>query len=58
MGNKKTKSKQDSTLQTANSVKIKVYKGKTQQGVNELKKNYVIDKNTKILGAGEFGRVF
>ena len=29
-----------------------------QQGVHELKKNYHIDKNTRVLGVGAFGKVF
>ena len=33
-------------------------KGNRQQGVRELKKNYHIDTNTKVLGCGAFGRVF
>ncbi len=29
-----------------------------QQGVHELKLNYLIDDNTKVLGVGSFGKVF
>ena len=29
-----------------------------KQGAKELKQNYVIDNNTKILGSGAFGKVF
>jgi len=32
--------------------------GSKQQGVHELKQNYVIDKTTVILGSGAFGKVF
>ena len=32
--------------------------GNKQQGVHELKKNYHIDKNTRVLGVGAFGKVF
>lgn len=35
-----------------------VGKGRAEQGVRELKANYKIDKTTKILGSGAFGRVF
>jgi len=37
---------------------ISVNKGRAEQGVRELKANYKIDKTTKILGSGAFGRVF
>lgn len=30
----------------------------THIGVHELKQNYKIDSNTKVLGAGSFGKVF
>ena len=36
---------------------IEAFKGKNQQGVAELKKVYTID-NRKVIGAGQFGRVF
>jgi hypothetical protein len=29
-----------------------------KQGAKELKQNYVIDNNTKVLGSGAFGKVF
>ena len=29
-----------------------------QQGVHELKQNYLIDEKTKVLGVGSFGKVF
>jgi len=38
--------------------KINSVKGRPQQGVNELKQNYVIDGKTKVLGSGAFGKVF
>lgn len=38
--------------------KISVGRGRAQQGVNELKQNYVIDGKTKVLGSGAFGKVF
>ena len=41
-----------------NIVKVKPYKGKEQQGVKELKLNYIINSKTKVLGTGQFGRVF
>ena len=44
--------------ETKKMTKIKPYDGKEQQGVHELKKNYVINNKTKVLGAGQFGRVF
>ena len=37
---------------------IKADTGKFQQGVSELKDNYVINSKTRVLGAGQFGRVF
>ena len=37
---------------------IKSDKGRKQQGVHELKKNYHIDYKTRVLGTGAFGRVF
>mmetsp|Transcript_37741 Transcript_37741/g.27445 ORF Transcript_37741/g.27445 Transcript_37741/m.27445 type:complete len:141 (+) Transcript_37741:46-468(+) len=40
------------------SIQIKVGQGRAEQGVRELKANYKIDKTTKILGSGAFGRVF
>lgn len=40
------------------SQKINVSKGRPQQGVNELKQNYIIDGKTKVLGSGAFGKVF
>ena len=33
-------------------MKISTARGKEQQGVHELKQNYVINKDTKVLGAG------
>ena len=41
-----------------NQTALKAGQGFKQQGVNELKKNYYIDKNTKVLGMGAFGKVF
>merc|ERR1719464_202390 len=38
--------------------KISINEGRKQQGVHELKQNYVIDNKTKVLGVGAFGRVF
>jgi len=38
--------------------KVSVNKGRKQQGVHELKQNYVIDSKTKVLGSGAFGKVF
>ena len=29
-----------------------------KQGAKELKQNYLIDNNTKVLGTGAFGKVF
>ena len=29
-----------------------------EQGVDALKQNYVINKDTRVLGAGAFGKVF
>ena len=40
------------------SQKITVGRGRTQQGVHELKQNYIIDGKTKVLGTGAFGKVF
>lgn len=37
---------------------IRVGEGLKQQGVHELKQNYLIDSKTKVLGIGAFGRVF
>lgn len=33
-------------------------KSKEKQGAKELKQNYQIDNNTKVLGSGAFGKVF
>ena len=41
-----------------NRQKISTAQGRPQQGVNELKQNYVIDGKTKVLGSGAFGKVF
>ena len=38
--------------------KVSVNRGRMQQGVHELKQNYVIDSKTKVLGSGAFGKVF
>jgi len=35
-----------------------VNKNRTNQGVKELKQNYIIDTHTKVLGEGAFGKVF
>ena len=37
---------------------IEVYEGKKEQGVIELKKNYIIEPSTKIIGSGAFGKVY
>ena len=37
---------------------IKLGKSRQNQGVHELKKNYVINNLTKTLGEGAFGKVF
>ena len=37
---------------------ISSHEGRKQQGVSELKQNYVINNKTKVLGVGAFGRVF
>ena len=37
---------------------VRVGTAKTQQGVHELKQNYIINDKTKVLGAGKYGRVF
>ena len=33
-------------------------RGRSQQGVNELKMNYFLDGKVKVLGTGAFGKVF
>ena len=33
-------------------------KSRQKQGAKELKENWVIDNNTKVLGQGSFGKVF
>ena len=43
---------------TLNRQSISTVHGREQQGVHELKQNYVIDAKTKVLGVGAFGRVF
>jgi len=35
-----------------------VLKSKQKMGAKELKANYLIDNNTKVLGSGAFGKVF
>tara|TARA_B110001469_G_C9288230_1_gene158404 strand:+ start:106 stop:297 length:192 start_codon:yes stop_codon:yes gene_type:complete len=35
-----------------------VLESSEKQGAKELKQNYVIDNNTKVLGSGAFGKVF
>jgi len=35
-----------------------ILKSTQKQGAKELKANYQIDNNTKILGTGAFGKVF
>ena len=37
---------------------VSITQGRKQQGVHELKQNYIIDNKTKVLGVGAFGRVF
>ena len=39
-------------------VAIAVNKARQQQGVRELKQNYLIDTNTQVLGSGAFDKVF
>ena len=43
---------------TLNRQAISSIAGRIQQGVRELKQNYVIDHKTKVLGVGTFGRIF
>ena len=43
---------------TMRRAKISINEGRKQQGVHELKQNYIIDNKTKVLGVGAFGRVF
>ena len=38
--------------------KNSVLESHEKQGAKELKQNYVIDNNTKVLGSGAFGKVF
>ena len=38
--------------------KIEANKAREQQGIAQLKQNYVISGKTKVLGAGTFGKVF
>ena len=40
------------------NTKLEAYRGKTQQGVAELKRLYTIDNKKGLLGSGQFGRVF
>lgn len=40
------------------SGKNTVLESHEKQGAKELKQNYVIDNNTKVLGSGAFGKVF
>ena len=37
---------------------ISVNTGREQQGVTELKQNYIIEPNSTIIGMGNFGRVY
>ena len=53
--NKKAAAK---SKQTIMKVDIQPRRGSTQQGVQELKKNYLIDQTTKKIGEGAFGNVF
>ena len=45
-------------VDTMRRAKISINEGRKQQGVHELKQNYIIDNKTKVLGVGAFGRVF
>ena len=58
MGPKESKEKQVQKQHTLNRQQISTSSGREQQGVHELKLNYVIDAKTKVLGVGAFGRVF
>ena len=49
MGNKVGKSSKKSAV---------ALKGTQKQGAKELKQNYHIDNDTKVLGSGSFGKVF
>ena len=37
---------------------ISVNSGREQQGVTELKNNYIIEPNSQIIGLGNFGKVY
>ena len=60
LGDKLTdgKGKDDNKSSEVQRQKININEGRKQQGVHELKQNYVIDNKTKVLGVGAFGRVF
>ena len=60
MGNEKSKSKQEGLKkqETLQRQAVSITQGRKQQGVHELKQNYIIDNKTKVLGVGAFGRVF
>ena len=45
-------------LEPIGKLQISSHEGRKQQGVTELKQNYVINNKTKVLGVGAFGRVF
>ena len=54
MGNKHMK---DGARSVSGDNKI-LLNSKQKQGAKELKQNYMIDHNTKVLGQGTFGKVF
>ena len=52
-----TSKKEIKSIETT-KLSISSHEGRKQQGVTELKQNYVINNKTKVLGVGAFGRVF
>ena len=50
--------KNANSKQVIQAITYQARRGSQQQGVHELKKNYQLDGNTRLLGEGAFGKVF
>ena len=57
-GVRRDKKNQSIESSTSARLSIKAGMGGKQQGAKELKRNYQINKTTKVIGCGAFGKVF
>lgn len=49
---------EDNVLHPAHSMHIKAGEASMHQGTYELKQNYKLDASTKVIGSGQFGKVY